>query len=75
WVSTVLVISNQTRSISTYLAPVISQGSITVHTNVSGAKIFVNGTYMALPMPLVNCWSCLFTLCMKKESRILSRAI
>jgi hypothetical protein len=47
WVSTVLVISNQTQSISTYLAPVISQGSITVHINVSGAKIFVNGTYKA----------------------------
>lgn len=50
WISTVLVISNQTQSISTYLAPLapaVSQGSITVHCNVSGAKIFVNGTYKA----------------------------
>ena len=46
WVSTVLVISNQTQSISTYLAPVISQGSITIRSNVSGAKVFVNGTYL-----------------------------
>lgn len=47
WISTILVISNQTQSVSTYLAPEISQGSITVYCNVSGAKIFVNGTYIA----------------------------
>jgi hypothetical protein len=46
WVSTILVISNQTQSISTYLAPIARQGSITIRSNVSGAKVFVNGTYM-----------------------------
>ena len=46
WIGTILVISNQTQSISTYLVPEISQGSITVRCNVSGAKIFVNGTYL-----------------------------
>ena len=46
WVSTVLVISNQTQSISTYLAPLVKEGSITIRSNVSGAKVFVNGTYM-----------------------------
>jgi hypothetical protein len=47
WISTVMVIANQTQSVSTYLDPEISQGSITVRCNVSGAKIFVNGTYVA----------------------------
>lgn len=47
WIGTVLVISNQTQSVSTYLAPEISAGSIEVYCNVSGAKIFVNGTYIA----------------------------
>jgi hypothetical protein len=46
WVSTVLVISNQTQSISTYLAPDVKEGSISIRSNVSGAKVFVNGTYM-----------------------------
>lgn len=47
WISSIMVISNQTQSVDTYLDPEISQGSITVHSNVSGAKIFVNGTYIA----------------------------
>jgi|SRR5665648_28207 len=47
WVSRILVLSNQTQTVDAYLEPEISQGLITVHSNVSGAKIFVNGTYTA----------------------------
>ena len=47
WISSIMVIANQTQSVDTYLDSEISQGSITVHSNVSGAKIFVNGTYIA----------------------------
>src|SRR5665648_377172 len=47
WVSTIMVTAHQTQSVDTYLDSEISQGSITVHSNVSGAKIFVNGTYIA----------------------------
>ena len=47
WVSTILVLSNQTQTIDAYLAPEISDGSIEIYCNVSKAKIFVNGTYQA----------------------------
>jgi len=47
WVSTILVLSNQTQTVAVYLAPEISSGSIEVYCNVSKAKIFVNGTYQA----------------------------
>jgi len=46
WMSTIMVAANQTRMVSAYLVPEISyNGSIAVYCNVSGAKIFVNGTY------------------------------
>jgi len=46
WISTIMVTANQTYMISAYLVPEISyDGSIAVYCNVSGAKIFVNGTY------------------------------
>jgi len=46
WVSTTMVIANQTRMVSAFLVPEINyDGSIAVYCNVSGAKIFVNGTY------------------------------
>ncbi len=46
WVSTILVTANQTHSVSAYLVPEINyNGSIAVYCNVSGAKIFLNGTY------------------------------
>jgi hypothetical protein len=46
WISTIMVTVNQTRMVSAYLVPEISyDGSIAVYCNVSGAKIFVNGTY------------------------------
>ena len=46
WISTIMVTTNQTYMVSAYLAPEINyNGSITVYCNVSGAKIFVNGTY------------------------------
>jgi len=47
WVSTILVLSNRTQTVDVYLVPEISDGSIEVYCNVSKAKIFVNGTYMA----------------------------
>ncbi len=46
WISTIMVAANQTHMVSAYLVPEISyDGSIAVYCNVSGAKIFVNGTY------------------------------
>jgi len=46
WVSTTMVVANQTRMVSAFLVPEINyDGSIAVYCNVSGAKIFVNGTY------------------------------
>jgi len=46
WISTIMIVANQTRMVSAYLVPEIKYyGSITVYCNVSGAKIFVNGTY------------------------------
>ncbi|HER24359.1 MAG TPA: PEGA domain-containing protein [Candidatus Atribacteria bacterium] len=46
WVNTILVKTNQTYMISAYLVPEIKyEGSIAVYCNVSGAKIFLNGTY------------------------------
>ena len=47
WVSTILVLSNQTQTVDVYLAPEVSSSSIEVYCNVSKAKIFVNGTYQA----------------------------
>ncbi len=48
WNSTIMVAANQTKMVSVYLVPEISyDGSIAVYCNVSGAKIFVNGTYKA----------------------------
>jgi len=48
WISTIMVTANQTYMISAYLVPeIIYDGSIAVYCNVSGAKIFVNGTYKA----------------------------
>ena len=47
WVSTIVVTANQTQTVSVYLAPEISDGSMMVYCNVSKAKIFVNGTYQA----------------------------
>ena len=47
WVSTILVVANQTRTVSAYLVPEIKYGSLAIYCNVSGAKIFVNGTYKA----------------------------
>lgn len=46
WSSTIMVVANQTRRVSAFLVPEINyDGSIAVYCNVSGAKIFVNGTY------------------------------
>ncbi|MDP2945715.1 MAG: PEGA domain-containing protein [Atribacterota bacterium] len=45
WVSTILVTANQTHTVSVYLVPEISYGSVAVYCNISGAKIFINGTY------------------------------
>ncbi len=46
WISTIMIVANQTRMVSAYLVPEISyDGSIAVYCNVNGAKIFVNGTY------------------------------
>jgi len=47
WVSNILVVANQTRTVSAYLVPEIKYGSLAIYCNVSGAKIFVNGTYKA----------------------------
>ena len=46
WVNTILVTTNQTYMVSAYLVLEINyNGSIAVYCNVSGAKIFLNGTY------------------------------
>ncbi len=46
WISTIMIVANQTRRVSAFLVPEINyDGSIAVYSNVSGAKIFVNGTY------------------------------
>jgi len=46
WTSTIMITSNQAHMISAYLSPEINyNGSIAVYCNVSGTKIFVNGTY------------------------------
>ncbi|MBU1291721.1 PEGA domain-containing protein [bacterium] len=45
WSSTILVKAGQAYMVSAYLVPEISYGSIAVYCNVSGAKIFLNGTY------------------------------
>ena len=46
WISTIMIVANQTRRVSAFLVPEINyDGSIAVYCNVSGAKIFVNGTY------------------------------
>lgn len=46
WISTIMIVTNQTRRVSAFLVPEINyDGSIAVYCNVSGAKIFVNGTY------------------------------
>ena len=45
WINTIMVKANQTHMVSAYLVPEINYGSIAVSCNVSGAKIFVNGTY------------------------------
>ncbi|MBA7623524.1 hypothetical protein ES703_30920 [subsurface metagenome] len=46
WISTIMIVGNQTRMVSAFLVPEINyDGSIAVYCNVSGAKIFVNGTY------------------------------
>jgi len=46
WISTIMVTTNQTYMVSAYLVPEIKyNGSIAVYCNVSGAKIFLNGTY------------------------------
>jgi hypothetical protein len=46
WISTIMVTANQTYMLSAYLVPEINyNGSIAVYCNVSGAKIFLNGTY------------------------------
>jgi len=47
WVSTILVTANQTHMVSAYLVPEINYGSFAIHCNISGAKIFLNGTYKA----------------------------
>ena len=45
WVSTILVTANQTHMVSAYLVSEINYGSLAVYCNISGAKIFINGTY------------------------------
>ena len=46
WISTIMVATNQTYMVSAYLVPEINyNGSIAVYCNISGAKIFINGTY------------------------------
>jgi len=47
WVNTILVVANQTRTVSAYLVPEIKYGSLAIYCNVTGAKIFINGTYKA----------------------------
>ncbi len=48
WISTIMIVTNQTHMVSAFLVPEISyDGSIAVYCSVSGAKIFVNGTYKA----------------------------
>jgi len=45
WISTIMVTTNQTHMVSAYLVPEINYGSLAIYCNISGAKIFVNGTY------------------------------
>ena len=45
WISTIMVTANQTHMVSAYLVPEINYGSFAIYCNVSGAKIFINGTY------------------------------
>jgi len=46
WENTIMVTTNQTYMVSAYLVPEINyDGSIAVYCNVSGAKVFLNGTY------------------------------
>ncbi len=45
WASTILVTANQTHTVSVYLVPEIKYGSQAIYCNISGAKIFINGTY------------------------------
>ncbi|MBA7512774.1 hypothetical protein ES705_04782 [subsurface metagenome] len=45
WISTIMVTTNQTHMVSAYLIPEINYGSLSIYCNVSGAKIFINGTY------------------------------
>ena len=47
WIGTIMIVANQIRMVSAYLIPEINYGSIAVYCNVSGVKIFVNGTYKA----------------------------
>ena len=47
WIRTIMVTTNQTHMVSAYLIPEIHYGSLEIYCNVSGAKIFVNGTYKA----------------------------
>jgi len=46
WISTIMIVANQTRMVSAFLVPEINyDGSIAIYCNASGVKIFVNGTY------------------------------
>lgn len=45
WVTTILITANQTHMVSAYLVPEINYGSLAIYCNISGAKIFINGTY------------------------------
>ncbi len=47
WISNIMVTNDQTHMVSANLVPEIYYSSITVYCNVTGAKIFVNGTYKA----------------------------
>lgn len=47
WLSTILVTVNQTYMVSAYLVPEINYSSLAIYCNISGAKIFINGTYKA----------------------------
>ena len=45
WIATIKVTANKTYEVSAYLVPEMRYGSLAVSCNVSGAKIFINGTY------------------------------
>jgi len=47
WISTIMVTTNQAYMVSAYLVPEINYGSLAIYCNISGAKIFLNGTYKA----------------------------